>query len=165
MTIQQAGVSLYYQLNGGAYWYTYNGKPQGVTGTETGYFNKPVNGTFSYAYYDSTNTQLSGPPTAAGYYSFTEYFTSLDPNYASGTFSYYFEIYAATPTVTMTGGPFTYNGQGQAPTVTAVGSMATTSRSASRSANTLASAAVRSGAANALSAAVDAAGPMVSPAR
>ena len=95
--------------------------PQGVTGTATGYFNDPVNGTFTYAYYDSTGTQLPGTPTAAGYYTFTEYFTSLDPNYASGTFSYSFAIYAATPTVTVTGGPFTYNGQGQAATATAVG--------------------------------------------
>jgi hypothetical protein len=121
MTIQQAGPSLYYQLNGGAYYYFYNGMPQGVTGIATGYFNNAVNGTFTYAYYDSTGMQLSGPPTAAGYYTFTEYFTSLDPNYTSGTFSYSFAIYAATPTVTVTGGPFTYNGQGQAATATAVG--------------------------------------------
>jgi hypothetical protein len=92
-----------------------------VNGTALGYFNVPVNGTFSYAYFDSTGAQLPGAPTNAGFYTFTEYFTSLDPNYASGTFSYSFAIYAATPTVTMTGGPFTYNGQGQAPTVTAVG--------------------------------------------
>ena len=32
MTIQQAGVSLYYYLNGGAYYYIYNGTPQGVNG-------------------------------------------------------------------------------------------------------------------------------------
>jgi hypothetical protein len=121
MTIQQAGVSLYYYLNGGAYYYYYNGTPQGVNGTALGYFNDPVNGTFSYAYFDSTGAQLPGTPTNAGSYTFTEYFTSLDPNYASGTFSYSFAIYAATPTLTMTGGPFTYNGQGQAPTVTAVG--------------------------------------------
>jgi hypothetical protein len=121
MTIQQAGPSLYYNLNGGAYYYTYNGTPQGVNGTALGYFNVPVNGTFSYAYFDSTGAQLPGTPTNAGFYTFTEYFNSLDPNYASGTFSYSFAIYAATPTVTMTGGPFTYNGQGQAPTVTAVG--------------------------------------------
>jgi hypothetical protein len=112
---------LYYYLNGGAYWYTYNGTPQGVNGTATGYFNNPVNGTFTYAYYDSTGTQLPGTPTAAGSYTFTEYFTSLDPNYSSGTFSYSFAIYGATPTVTVTGGPFTYNGQGQAATATAVG--------------------------------------------
>jgi hypothetical protein len=121
MTIQQAGVSLYYYLNGGAYWYTYNGAPQGVNGTALGYFNVPVNGSFSYAYFDSTGAQLPDTPTNAGFYTFTEYFTSLDPNYASGTFSYNFAIYAAAPTVTVSGGPFTYNGQGQAATATAVG--------------------------------------------
>jgi hypothetical protein len=121
MTIQQAGVSLYYYLNGGAYYYNYNGTSQGVNGIALGYFNVPVNGAFSYAYFDSTGAQLPGAPTNAGSYTFTEYFTSFDPNYASGTFSYSFAIYAATPTLTMTGGPFTYNGQGQAPTVTAVG--------------------------------------------
>jgi hypothetical protein len=121
MTIQQAGVNLYYSLNGGAYWYTYNGTPQGVTGSATGYFNDPVNGTFSYAYFDSTGAQLPGAPTNAGYYTFTEYFNSLDPNYASSTFSYDFSIYAVTPTVTVTGGTFTYNGQGQGATATAVG--------------------------------------------
>jgi hypothetical protein len=121
MTIQQAGVSLYYSLNGGAYYYFYNGTPQGVIGSATGYFNNPVNGTFAYTYFDSTGAQLPGTPTNAGFYTFTEYFTSLDPNYASGTFSYSFAIYGATPTVTVTGGPFTYNGQGQAATATAVG--------------------------------------------
>jgi hypothetical protein len=121
MTIQPAGVNLYYSLNGGAYWYTYNGTPQGVTGSATGYFNNPVNGTFTYAYFDSTGAQLPGTPTNAGSYTFTESFTSFDPNYASGTFSYSFTIYAATPTVTVTGGTFTYNGQGQGATATAVG--------------------------------------------
>src|SRR6516165_9819744 len=121
MTIQPSGVNLYYSLNGGAYYYYYNGTPQGVTGSATGYFNNPVNGTFSYTYFNSTGAQLPGTPTNAGSYTFTEYFTSLDPNYASGTFSYSFAIYGATPTVTVTGGPFTYNGQGQAATATAVG--------------------------------------------
>jgi hypothetical protein len=121
MTIQPAGVSLYYSLNGGAYYYTYNGTPQGVTGSATGYFNNPVNGTFTYAYFDSTGAQLPDTPTNAGSYTFTEYFTSLDPNYASGSFSDSFAIYAATPTVTVTGGTFTYNGQGQGATATAVG--------------------------------------------
>jgi hypothetical protein len=92
-----------------------------VTGSATGYFNNPVNGDFSYAYFDSTGAQLPGTPTNAGFYTFTEYFTSLDPNYASGTFSYSFAIYAATPTVTVSGGTFIYNGQGQAATATAVG--------------------------------------------
>jgi hypothetical protein len=121
MTILPSGVSLYYSLNGGAYYYFYNGTPQGVTGSATGYFNDPVNGTFSYAYFDSTGAQLPGTPTNAGSYTFTEYFNSLDPNYASSSFSYSFTIYAATPTVTVTSGPLTYNGQGQAATVTAVG--------------------------------------------
>jgi hypothetical protein len=121
MTILPAGVSLYYYLNGGAYYYYYNGAPQGVNGTATGYFNDPVNGTFTYTYFDSTGAQLPDTPTNVGYYTFTEYFTSLDPNYDSGTFSYSFAIYGATPTVTVTGGPFTYNGQGQAATATAVG--------------------------------------------
>ena len=121
MTMMPAYPSLYYSLNGGAYYYYYNGMSQGVTGLATGYFNDPINGTFAYAYYNSGGTQLSGPPTAAGSYTFTEYFTSFDPNYFSGTFGYSFAIYAATPTVTVTGGPFTYNGQGQAATATAVG--------------------------------------------
>jgi hypothetical protein len=121
MTIQPSGVNLYYALNGGAYYYYYNGTPQGVTGSATGYFNDPVSGTFSYAYFDSTGAQLPSAPTNAGYYTFTEYFTSADPNYASGSFSYDFSIYAVTPTITVTGGTFTYNGQGQGATATAVG--------------------------------------------
>jgi hypothetical protein len=92
-----------------------------VIGSATGYFNNPVNGTFTYTYFDSTGAQLPGTPTDAGFYTFTESFTSLDPNYANGTFSYSFAIYGATPTVTVTGGPFTYNGSSQHATVSAVG--------------------------------------------
>ncbi|HEV3343427.1 MAG TPA: MBG domain-containing protein [Pirellulales bacterium] len=115
--------------NGGQWQFTYNGLPQSVVGSAVGIDGlTPINGTFTYEYYNAygSNTQLFGPPlpgapTDAGSYTFIEYFTSQDPNYANGTFSWYLSIYAATPTLTFNGGPFTYNGGPQGGTVSAVG--------------------------------------------
>jgi hypothetical protein len=88
----------------------------------------PVHGTFTFDYYNEygSNTMLFGPPlpgapTDAGYYTFTETFTSQDPNYTDGSFSWDLVIYAAEPTVTINGGPFTYSGSTPALVVTAVG--------------------------------------------
>ena len=77
----------------------------------------PISGSFTYTYYNEygSNTQLFGPPLPgapadAGYYTFIEDFTSQDPNYADGSFSWYLYIDPASPTVTINSGPFTYNG-------------------------------------------------------
>jgi hypothetical protein len=115
--------------NGGQWEFTYNGLPQTVTGSAVGIDGlTPINGTFTYAYYNEygSNTQLfgpplPGPPVDAGYYTFIEYFTSQDPNYANGSFSWDLVIDPASPTVTINGGPFTYNGSPQQAIVTAVG--------------------------------------------
>ena len=72
-------------------------QPQSVVGSAVGIDGvTPINGTFTYEYYNEygSNTQLFGPPlpgapTDAGYYTFIEYFTSQDPNYADGSFSWY----------------------------------------------------------------------------
>src|SRR5262249_26696023 len=102
--------------NGGQWEFTYNGSPQSVVGSAAGIDGvTPVAGSFSYTYYDYyyPYTQLSGAPTNAGYYSFTEYFTSQDPNYSDGSFSWQMIIDPTTPTVTVSGGPLTYNGTSQ----------------------------------------------------
>ena len=115
--------------NGGQWEFTYNGLPQTVTGSAVGIDGlTPIDGTFTYEYYNEygSNTQLfgpplPGPPTDAGSYTFIEYFTSLDPNYGDGSFSWYLYVDPASPTVNLNGGPFTYNGSAQPAIVTAVG--------------------------------------------
>jgi N-acetylneuraminic acid mutarotase len=110
--------------NGGQWQFTYNGLPQSVVGSAVGVDGvTPVLGTFSYVYTDiyGTGAQLPGAPTNAGYYGLTETFTSQDPNYTDGSFSWYLEIYSAQPTMVISGGPFTYNGSGQSATVSVVG--------------------------------------------
>jgi hypothetical protein len=88
----------------------------------------PIDGTFTYTYYNEygSNTQLFGPPlpgapTDAGSYTFVETFTSQDPNYADGSFSWYLQIYAAAPTLIVGGAPVTYNGTSQPVRVVALG--------------------------------------------
>jgi hypothetical protein len=115
--------------NDGQWEFTYNGLPQSVVGSAVGIDGvTPVNGTFTYSYFNEygSNTQLFGPPlpgapTNAGSYTFIEYFSSLDPNYASGMYSYYLLIDPASPTLILNGGPFVYNGAAQPAVVTALG--------------------------------------------
>jgi hypothetical protein len=115
--------------NGGQWEFTYNGQPQSAVGSAVGIDGvTPINGTFTYEYYNEygSNTQLFGPPlpgapTDAGNYTFIEYFTSQDPNYADGSFSWYLYIDPASATVTFNGGPFTYNGSPQGGVLSAVG--------------------------------------------
>ncbi|HWB08540.1 MAG TPA: immunoglobulin domain-containing protein [Pirellulales bacterium] len=115
--------------NDGQWEFTYNGLPQSVVGSAVGIDGvTPIAGTFTYEYYNEygSNTQLFGPPlpgapTDAGYYTFIEYFTSQNPNYADGSFSWSLYIFPASATATFDGGPFTYNGQAQGGTVSAVG--------------------------------------------
>src|SRR5262249_7336223 len=87
--------------NGGQWQFTYNGTPQSVVGSAVGIDGvTPINGSFTYTYYQYYYpwTQLPGAPVDAGSYSFTESFTSLDPNYADGAFSWQLIITPATPT-------------------------------------------------------------------
>jgi MBG domain/Kelch motif/Immunoglobulin domain/Galactose oxidase, central domain len=115
--------------NGGQWEFTYNGLPQTVTGSAVGIDGlTPINGYFTYDYYNEygSNTQLFGPPlpgapTNAGSYTFVETFTSQDPNYAGGTFSWCLLIDPASPTLSMNSGPFTYNGSTRPAIVSALG--------------------------------------------
>lgn len=115
--------------NGGQWQFTYDGMPQSVVGSAVGIDGlTPISGTFTYAYYNEygSNTQLFGPPlpdapTNAGAYTFIESFTSFDPNYTGGTFSWYLSIAPASATMSFNGGPFYYNGSPQSGIVSAIG--------------------------------------------
>jgi hypothetical protein len=115
--------------NGGQWEFTYNGQPQSVVGSAVGIDGlTPISGSFTYTYYNEygSNTQLFGPPLPgapadAGSYTFVENFTSADPNYADGSFSWDLVIYSASPTMSYNGGPFTYNGSPQGGIVSAIG--------------------------------------------
>ena len=65
--------------------------------------------------YDSTTA-----PTNPGTYSASVDFTSTDPNYTDATGSGSITINPATPTVTVSGDPFNYDGNPHAATVTAM---------------------------------------------
>jgi hypothetical protein len=111
-------------LQDGQWQFTYDGTPKPVVGSAVGIDGvTPINGTFTYTYYQYYYpwTQLPGAPVDAGYYSFTESFTSLDSNYGNGTFSWQLSVAPALPTVTVSGGPFTYNGSSQGAAVSVVG--------------------------------------------
>jgi hypothetical protein len=102
---------------------TYDGTQHNFVGAAVGATGASVNGIFTFNYYQQyyPYTQLSGAPRDVGNYSFTEFFTSLDPNYA-GTFTYgNFYIDAAEPLVRIVGGPLTYNGSTRSASITAVG--------------------------------------------
>ena len=109
--------------------FTYDGMPRSVVGSAVGIDGvTPITGSFTYDYYNEygSNTMLfgpplPGPPTDAGYYTFSENFTSLDPNYADGTYSWNLQIDPAESTLTVGGGPYTYNGSGRPATVSVVG--------------------------------------------
>jgi hypothetical protein len=111
-------------LANGQWQFTYNGQPQGVVGSAVGVDGvTPVAGTFSYSYaqYYSPYTPVTGTPVDAGNYSVNVYFTSTDPNYSNGAFAWQETIYEVAPTIKVTGGTFTYNGNSDAATATAVG--------------------------------------------
>jgi hypothetical protein len=110
--------------NGGQLSFAYNGTPHGVVGSVVGVDGfTTVAGTFTYDYaqYYYPWTPVTGAPVSPGYYSFTMNFTSADPNYANGAFSGQLYIAYATPTVTVTGGTFAYNGNGETATASVVG--------------------------------------------
>ena len=65
----------------------------------------PVAGKFAFTYNGSATA-----PTAAGTYAVTATFTSADPNYADATATGTLLINPATPTITVSGGPFTFDG-------------------------------------------------------
>lgn len=118
--------------NDGQWEFTYNGQPQSVAGSAYGWdpINGyvPINGYFTYEYFNEygSNTQLfgpplSGPPTDAGYYTFIETFTSLDPNYTGGSYSWELWIDPAAPTLVIGGTSTTYNGRAQPVSAVALG--------------------------------------------
>src|SRR5262249_14717745 len=121
LVVNPAAVSVGYAT--GQWQFVYDGGPQSFTAGAFGVDGvTTVDGTFSYAYFDSAGNPLSGPPTDVGTYSVLATFTSADPNYRSGdTLNATMQITPAQATVLFNGGPFTYNGSQQGGTVYAVG--------------------------------------------
>jgi uncharacterized repeat protein (TIGR02543 family) len=106
----------------GAGWFTYDGKPHGVTVTATGVYGEPVNGTFDISYRNnSTMTYTEDPPVNAGSYTCFITFLSSDPNYTDANTHVYVDITQATPSIVVTGGTYTYDCQPHSATATATG--------------------------------------------
>ena len=97
--------------------FTYNGNPQGVAVSVTGVGGATVTGSGSVTYNDSSDV-----PINAGTYNVVATFNG-DSNYNSASGTGTLTINKATPVVSVSGGPFTYNGnpQGVAVSVTGVG--------------------------------------------
>src|SRR5579884_1121992 len=104
---------------------TYSGSPFPAVGTALGVNNKPVSGSFSYAYYvgsSASGMPSATAPTNAGTYTVVATFSSNDPNYASGgTAQTTFTIKPATPTLSVSDAGGTYNGHAFPATAKAVG--------------------------------------------
>src|SRR5207248_8073343 len=86
--------------------FTYDGTAHAASAVAKGVGGASVAGTltFSYAPGDSTT------PVNAGTYTATATFASTDPNYANASGTGSLTLDKATPTVTVTGGTFTYDG-------------------------------------------------------
>jgi hypothetical protein len=86
--------------------FTYDGNAHAVAATAIGTDGvTPVAGSFAFTYNGSAT-----PPTAAGTYAVAATFTSSDPSYASVTATGTLTINQATPTITVSDGPFNYDG-------------------------------------------------------
>ena len=101
--------------------FTYNGSLQAVAASATGVGGAQVKGAFTYAYALQPGGATVAKPTNAGTYAVTASFASADANYCNATGTGTLTINQAVPTVTVTGGPFTYNGSVQAVTASATG--------------------------------------------
>src|ERR1051326_1466062 len=99
---------------------TFDGTAKVATASATGIGGAVVSGTFAFTYKDASNTPIASP-TNAGSYSVTASFTSSDTNYSNATGTGTLTINQATPTVTVSGGPFTFDGNSHAATVTVTG--------------------------------------------
>ncbi len=96
--------------------FTYDGTPHAAMITATGVGGVSVSGTFDITYNGSHTV-----PTNAGAYNVVVKFTSGDSDYTNATGSGTLSIDPATPTLNINGGPFTYDGNAHAATVTAHG--------------------------------------------
>jgi len=86
--------------------FNFDGNPHPATCSVTGVNNGPVNGSCSLTYNGSSTA-----PSNAGTYNVVASFTSADNNYNNGGGTGTIIIGSAgSPTVTVTGGPFTYDG-------------------------------------------------------
>ncbi|HET7433686.1 MAG TPA: MBG domain-containing protein [Thermoanaerobaculia bacterium] len=113
LTINAAGTQTpTVTVTGGTF--TYDGTPHAATAVARDASNNDVAGTFTFTY-DGNATA----PTNAGTYAVVANFTSSDPNFTNATGNGSLTINPATPTVTVTGGPFTYDGTPHAATAVA----------------------------------------------
>jgi len=97
--------------------YTFDGGPRQATATAVGQDGQAVAGTFAFTYTPGGET----PPVNAGTYSVAAEFTSSDPTYGNASATGQLVIVPATPSVLVGGGPFTYDAQSHAATVTVTG--------------------------------------------
>src|SRR4029453_14345120 len=95
--------------------YTYDGQSHPATAAAAG-VSGSVAGTFSFTYNGSASE-----PVNAGTYAVVASFTSTDGNYDNATGAGTITITKATPVVTVSGGPYTYDGQSHPATAAAAG--------------------------------------------
>jgi Big-like domain-containing protein/MBG domain-containing protein/Kelch motif protein len=99
---------------------TYDGTAKTASATATGVNGAAVSGTFAFTYKDSSSNPIASP-TNAGTYSVTASFTSSDSNYNNAAATGTLTIQQATLAVTVSGGPFTFDGSAHAATIAVTG--------------------------------------------
>jgi hypothetical protein len=114
LTIQPATPTI--EVTGGTF--TYDGGPHAATATAKGVGGVAVPGSFAFTYTPPGNATV---PVNAGDYDVIVAFTSSDTNYTNANGSGSIEIEQATPTVTVSGGPFTYDTNPHSATVAVTG--------------------------------------------
>jgi uncharacterized repeat protein (TIGR02543 family) len=106
----------------GAGTFTYDGNPHEVTAMATGVEGETVSGTFIITYRpNSTSEYTADPPVNADNYACSIMFLSSDPNYTGANTQVHVTINKATPTIVVTGGTYTYDGQPHGAVGTATG--------------------------------------------
>jgi hypothetical protein len=96
--------------------FTYDGATHAASAAATGPDGSAVSGSFSFTY-----TGSPALPVNAGVYNVVATFTSSDPNYSDATGTATLTITSAAPSISVSGGTFTYDGAIHAASATATG--------------------------------------------
>jgi parallel beta-helix repeat protein len=114
LIINQAAPTI--TVSGGPF--IYDGNQQTATATATGVGGATIHGSFTFTYDGSSTAPTNAKPSG---YAVVATFTSSDGNYTGSNGTGTLIINQATPTIKVSGGPYTYDGNQHTATATATG--------------------------------------------